>query len=290
MSAAALPFTTADAEARYEEFIPNDTPLITTFPLKCLYRMWKRDEPFHAVSTPKTPIHYWVGDELYTIHYEIKWSLYKDIGYPSTSDCNGYKCRSGMFPSLDDWCTACHGDPYNMDASEFIKLMLSEEPFTDSLKFHHLYRFENMIDGVTATSITRVADPDRMEHSAKIANDLKTRTETIAQASARLDQHTHKITTLSEQMVELEMFLKTSPPLIQDILHREKDRMVESSATLAKEQATIAAALALQQSELDTLHTTYGFASRAAMEMFLVETHSKASADLLAKARAKLAV
>jgi hypothetical protein len=129
-----------------------------------------------------------------------------------------------------------------------------------------------------------------MEHSTKIANDLKTRTETITESSARLDQLTHKITTLSEQIIELETFLKTSPPpLIQDILHREKGRIMESSATLAKEQAIIAATLASLQSDLGTLHTTYGFESRAALETFLIETHSKATVDLLAKVRAKLA-
>ena len=291
LPAAALPFTTADAEARYETLISEDASLKSTFLMKYSYDKWRRDDLFDAVSTLETPIHHWVGPEMYTINYAIKWSLYKNgLGYPNTTSCHGDKCRRDIDASITNWCTACHGDPCDMDVFEFILLMITEEPFTDLLQFRHLYYFDDMVDSVSAT-VTRVADPDRSVHSAKIANDLKTRTETITETSVRLDQLTHKITTLSEQMVEVETFLTTGPPpLIQDILHREKNRMVESSARLTKEKLETASTLVGLQSDLDTLHTAYGFESRAAMEAFLMDMHSKAAADLLAKVRAKLAV
>jgi hypothetical protein len=279
-----------DFAAIYKDLIPDDAELDTTFPDDRSYATWDVDEPFQSISTLVTPIHHWVGSEMYKIQYAIKWSLYNNtFDAPKLSDCDGDKCRRYKDPSLDDWCTACHGDPDDIRASAYIKLIITGAPFDDTLLFRHLSYFDEMIDSVTVISVERVADPDRLGRFHTMLEDIDNRKDCIAELAARLERITHKTTTLSEQMAELETFLKTGPSqLILDILQREKGNMMKSSAVAMAEKLESAATLALQQIELDTLHTKYGFESHAALETFLVDIHTKTAADNLAKARAKL--
>lgn len=148
----------------------------------------------------------WCGSKYYKMTFHIIWRI-NDLD-PVTTDCKGWKCRRTKSLSFSDWCTACHGEPRDVETKQLVKIYMVDDS-DEKITFRKIRKH---IVSVVVSSIEEIIDSDKKKRAHDVAAIIASKEAQIVELRIKLVEEEEKFRQIYHNLgfdsaTELDFFL-----------------------------------------------------------------------------------